>query len=101
MSKHRGFWPQHLPENQTVKTPNGPVEFRDAGDGPPVLYFHGTGAGNDLVLVMEDSLVKAGFRLVAPNRPGYYGTPLSSGRSTADCADQAAQLLDVLGLHRI
>lgn len=84
-----------------VRLRAGPVEVLEAGDGRPVLYFHGTGAGNDLVPAMEHALVRDGFRLVVPNRPGYYGTPLACGRTPEDCADLAAELLDRLGIGRV
>ncbi len=85
---------------ETVQTRIGPVEFADAGSGLPVLYFHGTGAGGDAALVTERRLLHDGFRLIVPNRPGYYATPLRCGRSSADCADLAQQLLDHLGVAR-
>jgi pimeloyl-ACP methyl ester carboxylesterase len=65
------------------------------------LYFHGTGAGNDAALLMEKWLLDDGFRLIVPNRPGYYGTPLCSGRTPNDCADLAAGLLDALHIDRV
>jgi pimeloyl-ACP methyl ester carboxylesterase len=49
---------------------------------------------------MEGTLLHDGFRLIVPNRPGYYGTPLSCGRAPADCADLAAELLDHLNIDR-
>src|SRR5688572_12975879 len=94
--------PPPLPESRTcvVQTTKGPVEVLESGHGRPILYFHGTGAGSDIVPAMEHPLVEAGFRLIVPNRPGYYGTPLSCGRTAGDCADRAAELLDRLGVGR-
>jgi len=88
-------------ENRTVSTSKGVVEYADIGDGPAILYFHGTGAGNDAALLMERTLLDEGFRLIIPNRPGYNGTPLSCGRTAADCADLAAELLDQLEINRV
>ena len=88
-------------EQRTVQTSRGPVEYVDVGQGFPVLYFHGNDVGNDAVLMMEKSLVDDGFRLIAPNRPGYYGTPITCGRSSNDCADLAAELLDQLRVERV
>jgi pimeloyl-ACP methyl ester carboxylesterase len=84
---------------EVASTPRGPVEFAESGSGMPVLYFHGSGAANDLVFAVEHDLLAAGFRLIVPNRPGYEGTPLSCGTSSADCADLAVQLLDHLGIE--
>jgi pimeloyl-ACP methyl ester carboxylesterase len=83
-----------------VQTSKGPVEYADVGQGIPVLYFHGNGVGNDAVVMLEKSLLDDGCRLIAPNRPGYFGTPLTCGRSFDDCADLAAELLDQLGIER-
>src|SRR5436190_24361960 len=58
-----------------LETARGQVGYIDAGAGTPLLYFHGTGAGNDLALIMERALVGQGFRLIIPNRPGYLDTP--------------------------
>jgi pimeloyl-ACP methyl ester carboxylesterase len=82
-----------------IETPTGPVEYSEAGAGQPVLYFHGTGAANDLIFAVERALIDDGFRLIAPNCPGYGDTPLSGGRSSAACADLAARLLDHLGVE--
>lgn len=86
---------------RVTRTPKGDVDYLDAGTGPTILYFHGTGAGNDLALVMEQWLLDDSFRLIIPNRPGYYDTPITCGRSAADCADLAAHLLDTLYLDRV
>ena len=83
-----------------IETARGPVEFADAGSGLPVLYFHGTMSGAGLALELEHSLVDAGFRLVIPHRPGYFGTPLAGRRTSADCAEMATLVLDHLGIER-
>jgi pimeloyl-ACP methyl ester carboxylesterase len=88
-------------EQRQAQTSKGPVEYVDVGQGIPILYFHGNGVGNDAVVMLEKSLLDDGFRLIIPNRPGYYGTPLQCGRSPNDCADLAAELLDRLGIERV
>ena len=42
-----------------------------------------------------------GFRVIAPSRPGYLGTPLRTGRTWGQQADAHAALLDVLGINRV
>lgn len=42
-----------------------------------------------------------GFKIIAPSRPGYLGTPLATGRTFAQQGDALAALLDVLGIDRI
>lgn len=101
MHSQSALWPQPEVRSHIVRTTKGPVDVVESGAGWPILYFHGTGAGNDIVPVMEHALVDAGFRLIVPNRPGYYGTPLSCGRTPEDCAHLAAELLDRLGIERV
>ena len=55
----------------------GPVEYVEAGGGPPVLFVHGSPGGSDQGALMGGFLAKAGFRVIAPSRPGYLDTPLS------------------------
>ena len=81
--------------------PAGQVEFCDVGSGHPVLYFHGTGAGNKAAVLLEQRLIASGCRLIVPNRPGYFGTPLCTRGSADHCAQLAAELLDHLQLQRI
>jgi pimeloyl-ACP methyl ester carboxylesterase len=83
---------------KVVETRSGPVEYSEAGTGDPILYFHGTGVTGDVMVSVESPLIDDGFRLIAPNRPGYGRTPLSPHRSAAGCAGVAAALLDSLGI---
>jgi pimeloyl-ACP methyl ester carboxylesterase len=84
-----------------LNTEQGPVEFIDVGNGPPVLYFHGSGAGADVAIILEQPLIDADFRLIVPNRPGYNGTPIQSGRSSDECASLASAILDNLEIERV
>jgi len=83
---------------KVITTDRGPVEFSDAGSGDPILYFHGTGVTGDAMVAIESPMIKDGFRLLIPNRPGYGRTPLSTHDSAVDCANVAAALLDSLGI---
>jgi pimeloyl-ACP methyl ester carboxylesterase len=83
-----------------LNTPHGNIEFLDVGSGSPVLYLHGTGAGNDAALLLEQSLLKSDCRLIAPNRPGYGRTAIGHSGSAEFCADLAAELLDHLAIKR-
>jgi len=86
---------------KVVETRCGSVEYSDAGSGDPILYFHGTGVTGDVMVSIESHLVDDGFRLIAPNRPGYGRTPLSPHLSAHACADVAAALIDVLGIASV
>lgn len=101
MKERSQHWPSCDGRREVLNTPRGPVGYLDAGSGPPILYFHGTGAGNDLALRMERSLVEQGFRLIIPNRPGYGETPIECGETTSDAVWLATQILDHLQIDRV
>lgn len=84
-----------------VDTAVGPVEYAARGDGPPVLAVHGTLGGWDQGLVGAAFLQLNGYRVLAPSRPGYLGTPLSTGRTFVEQGDALAALLDALEIDRI
>lgn len=86
---------------RTVATAAGPVEYAERGTGEAVLAVHGTLGGWDQGLVAGEFLRVNGFRIIAPSRPGYLGTPLSTGRTFPEQGDALAALLDALGIERI
>jgi len=86
---------------QMVITTKGPVEYARIGEGPDVLCIHGGPGGYDQSLLLFEWVIRAGFAILAPSRPGYLGTPVSSGKSPADQADLYAALLDVLGIDKV
>jgi pimeloyl-ACP methyl ester carboxylesterase len=91
------------PEPSVVDTALGKVEFAELGNGggPPVLVVHGTPGGFDQGALMGRFLVRTGFRVIAPSRPGYLGTPLTDDNATPDGqADLHVALLDELGIDR-
>jgi pimeloyl-ACP methyl ester carboxylesterase len=83
-----------------AQTDLGPVEYVSIGEGPPVLVVHGTPGGFDQGVALARFVVDAGFRAIAPSRPGYLGTPLDDRLSPAAQADLHAALLDELGIER-
>lgn len=85
----------------TVATRHGPIAHAAAGAGPPVLVLHGALGGFDQGLAIARPLADRGFRLVAPSRPGYPGTPLPPGATAAAEAEMFADLLDALGLGTV
>jgi pimeloyl-ACP methyl ester carboxylesterase len=84
---------------ETVRTAAGPVEYAAEGEGPVVLLPHGTPGGWDQGIALGRFLVEAGFRVVAPARPGYQGTPLAGRERIDDQADLHAALLDSLDVE--
>jgi pimeloyl-ACP methyl ester carboxylesterase len=80
---------------RVVDTEVGQIEYVLKGDsGPIMLYVHSSPGG-------YDSAPAAGsnFRVLAPSRPGYLGTPLEVGRTPREQAHAYAALLDALEIQ--
>jgi pimeloyl-ACP methyl ester carboxylesterase len=87
---------------QSIETASGTVECADTGTGAPILFVHGSPGGADQAVLMSTFLVDAGFRVIAPSRPGYGGTALDD--ANADPVSQAAlhaALLDALDVDAV
>jgi pimeloyl-ACP methyl ester carboxylesterase len=82
-------------KSQIAQTSQGPVEYTLLGSGPVVLVCHGT-SNNCFSTDTSVPLVKAGFSVLTPSRPGYGRTPLSVGRNAAEAAQALIALLDCL-----
>ncbi|HTR21896.1 MAG TPA: alpha/beta hydrolase [Gemmatimonadales bacterium] len=83
-----------------LETAAGPIEYAEAGEGPPVLVIHGAGGGFDQGLDLAADLVQRGFHVIAISRFGYLRTPLPNNASAAAQADAHAAVLDVLDIPR-
>lgn len=83
-----------------ANTAAGPIEYAERGSGVPLLSIHGAGGGYDQGLANVADLVGDGFRVVAPSRFGYLGTPIPADISPAAQADAHAALLDELKLGK-
>lgn len=83
-----------------AKTALGVIEYVDVGDGPVVVTIHGAMGGYDQSLFLAQTIGAPGYRYLAISRPGYLGTPMSSGKSPAQQADLIAALLDTLGVAK-
>jgi pimeloyl-ACP methyl ester carboxylesterase len=86
--------------SKLVQTAAGPIEYTELGSGPAVLVCHGAPGGYDQAALLGESLAKAGFRVIAPSRPGFLRTPLPTGLLFEDQADAFAALLDTLGIKQ-
>jgi len=87
--------------SQLVQTPCGPIEFADAGSGPPLLIVHGAGGGFDQGLEFGKPLIDAGFRIIAPSRFGYLRTPYPADASPMAQGDAHSCLLDAMNLRKV
>src|SRR5262245_23374085 len=87
-------------DSEIATTALGPVEYGVRGDGRVVLHFHGGNVGHNGWFFLEH-LVRAGYQVLTPDRPGYLGTPIENGGTPEQQADLAAALLDTLGIERV
>jgi 2-hydroxy-6-oxonona-2,4-dienedioate hydrolase len=83
-----------------VNTRCGPIEYQEAGVGPPLLMVHGSGGGHDQGMAFAGNLVQRGIRVIAVSRFGYLRTPMRVDSSPAAQADAHACLLDALGVPK-
>lgn len=90
--------PRH---SQLIDTPFGPLEYAEAGEGPPLLMVHGTGGGFDQGLLFCRTLIDRGYRVIAPSRFGYLRSSFPDDPSTASQADAFVHLLDHLDIDKV
>ena len=97
-----GALPLALPAATLVQTARGPIELAHWGDGPAVLALHGGMGGYDQSLLLGRAVLGDApvHRVLALSRPGYLGTPQSSGTPPSAQADLYAALLDTLAIER-
>jgi 2-hydroxy-6-oxonona-2,4-dienedioate hydrolase len=83
-----------------ANTTAGLIEYAENGAGMPLLSIHGAGGGYDQGLANSAGLVGDGFRVIAPSRFGYLGTPIPADASPSAQADAHAALLAELKVDR-
>lgn len=83
-----------------ANTSAGPIEYAERGGGIPLLSIHGAGGGYDQGLANVADLVGDGFRVIAPSRFGYLGTPIPADQSAIAQADAHAALLTTLQIGK-
>ena len=86
--------------HRLANTPCGTIEYGEQGRGRPVLVLHGAGGGYDQGLLVAHAL-RGDFRVIAPSRFGYLGTPIPEDGSLAAQAMAYACLLDALKIDRV
>ncbi len=87
------------PPRQTILVQGLPTAYLTAGAGPDVLLLHGWGAHSGLVWPLAERLAQAGFRVHAPDLPGFGQTPPPAVPwSVREYAAFALAFLDALGV---
>lgn len=87
--------------SKVIETDVGEVEYAERGEGPALLAVHGGPGGYDQGLGIGEVFRKAGFRVIAPSRPGYLGTRLKAGKTPQAQADMLAAFLDAIDISSI
>jgi pimeloyl-ACP methyl ester carboxylesterase len=82
-------------------TGGAPIDFVREGAGEPVLVVHGSPGGADQGVALGRFLIRAGFEVISPSRPGYLETPLEAGPAIDEQAALLTALLVHLGLDRV
>ncbi len=88
-------------ERQVIDSEHGPIEFGECGDGLAALVIHGAGGGFDQGLELGRGLLGDDYRVIAPSRFGYLGTPVPADASAEAQADAHLRLLDALQLEAV
>lgn len=68
--------------------------------GAPVMYFHGFPGSRLEARLAADAARRRGWRMFAPDRPGFGKSTFQTGRTIGAWAVDVAQLADRLGLDR-
>ncbi len=90
-------------ENQLLLPGGRKLAYAEFGraDGRPVFYFHGSPSSRfEPQLIGDESLVRLGLRVIAPDRPGMGGSDFQAGRGFSDWPRDVVTLADSLGLDQ-
>jgi pimeloyl-ACP methyl ester carboxylesterase len=72
-----------------------------AGDGVPVMYFHGAPSSRfEPLLIGDETWRRLGLRVIAADRPGMGGSDFQEGRGFSDWPGDVAALADALDWKR-
>ncbi len=87
--------------SRVLNTENGEIEYSTDGEGTPVLLIHGAGGGYDQGLLVGQSFLNGGYRLIAVSRFGYLGSPVLDDATVEKQAMLYADLLTHLDLEKV
>lgn len=88
--------------SKLFESSQGAIEYYTVGDMTnPVLVFHGNPGSVFVNSLFEDIFSSAGLSMVSVSRPGYYQTPLSSGKTLEEQSKLYKLLLDELGIESL
>lgn len=88
--------------SKLFESSQGAIEYYTVGDMTnPVLVLHGTPGSVFVNMLWEDIFSDAGLSMVSVSRPGYYQTPLSTGKTLEEQSKLYKLLLDELGIQSL
>src|SRR4051794_28664043 len=90
---------EELGERGTVDVPAGTIEYRERGNGAPIVFAHGVGVNGDLWRKVVPELAADGHRCIVPDLPlGGHSIPLHGGpdMSLPGLADILADFIEAL-----
>lgn len=88
--------------SKLFESSQGAIEYYTVGDMTnPVLVLHGNPGSVFVNSLFEDIFRYAGLSMVSVSRPGYYQTPLSSGKTLEEQSKLYKLLLDELGIQSL
>ena len=85
---------------KSVRLSRATIDYRERGEGPPVVFVHGLLVNADLWRNVVPAVAEAGNRCIAPDWPlGSHTTPVPGADLTPPgVADMIAEFLDTLDL---
>src|SRR5437764_11087219 len=92
-----------LGEPRQVETPAGTIDYRDRGEGSPIVFVHGVGVNGDLWRRVVPRLADQ-YRCIAPDLPwGSHSIPLheDADLSLPGMARICAEFLHVMDLEEV
>lgn len=88
---------------KSVRLSRATIDYRERGEGPPVVFVHGLLVNADLWRNVVPAVAEAGNRCIAPDWPlGSHTTPVPGADLTPPgVADMIAEFLDTLDLSDV
>lgn len=84
-----------------IVTKNGEIEYSIKGEGFPVLVIHGAGGGYDQGLLLGETFLGNGYKLISVSKFGYLGSPFVGESTVTDQSSLYASLLDELEIDEV
>ena len=87
-------------KTKIAKLEKGNIEYTFRGEGPVILNLHG-GHSNSQENFGYQPLLKAGYSILTPSRPGYGRTDVEIGKTAVKTAAALIELLDHLEIDQV